>query len=105
MFLKPIKYDQSVVTPSTEIKDRSKAIFSRILKNYRENLVKFEKDPQANSIKDPWFKREAWRWDPFFSKQNIFKNSFPGLKLATFAFSIYLIYDFTLGNTEKKNHH
>lgn len=104
MFLKPIKFDQNVVSPPSETKENAEEIFNRILKNYRENYSKFQKNPQANLLKDPWFKREAWRWDPFFSKQNIFRNSFPGLGVAAAAFSIYLIYDFATGKGNNDHH-
>lgn len=93
MFFKPIKFDQIVVSPPVETRQKAEQIFSRILENYNQNYEKFRTDPQGNVLKDPWFKREAWRWDPFFSKQNVLRNSFPGLGIAVAAFSIYLIYD------------
>lgn len=104
MFFKPIKFDQIVVSPPVETRKKGELIFSRILENYNKNYEKFRVNPQENVLKDPWFKRESWRWDPFFSKRNIFRNSFPGLKIAVAAFSIYLVYDFITEKGGQKGH-
>ena len=42
---------------------------------------------------DPWEKREAWRFHPFFSQENRIRNLFPGLGLATVAFIGYVAFD------------
>ena len=101
MFFKPIKFDQIVVSPPLQTKRKAEQIFSRILENYNKNHEKFKVNPQGNVLNDPWFRREMWRWDPFFSKQNVLRNSFPGLGIAAAAFSIYLVYDLM---TEKEGH-
>lgn len=104
MFFKPIKYDQIVVSPPTEVKKEAEKIFDRILHNYNQNYQKFKVNPLGNVLKDPWFRREAWRWDPFFSKQNILKHSFPGLGVAAAAFSVYLLYDLINGGEHDNEH-
>lgn len=101
MFLKPIKFDESVVNPPPAIKRHSEEIFNRILQNYNQNYKKFRADPLANSIKDPWFRRESWRWDPYFSTGNMLRKSFPGLGWALGAFAIYLMYDLSRPNEGK----
>lgn len=106
MFFKPLKFEQSVISPPAATKEKAEQIFNTILQNYRANYDKFKQDPQGNLVKDPWFRREAWRWDPFYSKANVLKHSFPGLGIAAAAFSIYLIYDLISGensNTENIN--
>jgi NADH dehydrogenase (ubiquinone) 1 beta subcomplex subunit 3 len=103
MFLKPIKFEQNVVSPPSDIKNLSDEMFNRILTNYKENYSKFKANPLGNVNKDPWFRREAWRWDPYFSKENVFRRAFPGLGLAAVAFSVYLVYDFMVEG-EKKSH-
>ena len=100
MFFKPIKFDQNVVSPPRETKRLANEIFDRILKNYNQNYSKFRVDPLKNVLKDPWFKREAWRWDPYFSKWNVLRHSFPGLGVAVGVFSVYLIYDFFFNEKE-----
>ncbi|KAJ3019836.1 hypothetical protein HKX48_001711 [Thoreauomyces humboldtii] len=42
---------------------------------------------------DPWGKREAWRYDPFFSKANRIRQMTPGLGIAAVAFAGYVAYD------------
>lgn len=105
MFFKPLKFEQSVVSPPPATQEKAEQIFNRILENYRVNYDKFKQDPQANVLKDPWFKRESWRWDPFFSKANVLRHSFPGLGLAAVAFSAYLIYDLISGNEKENGNH
>lgn len=100
MFFKPIKFDRIVVSPPLETQQKADQIFSRILKNYSENYEKFKVNPQGNVLNDPWLRREIWRWDPFFSKQNVLRNSFPGLGIAVAAFSIYLFYDLMTGKED-----
>ena len=105
MFFKPIKYDQIVVTPPNDVKKEAEKIFDRILQNYNKNYQKFKVNPLGNVLNDPWFRREAWRWDPFFSKPNILRNSFPGLGVAAAFFSIYLLYDFINGTEGHEKEH
>lgn len=102
MFFKPIKFDQIVVSPPLETKQKAEQLFSRILQNYNKNYEKFRLNPPANVLNDPWFRREAWRWDPFFSKQNVLRNSFPGLGIAVAAFSVYLVYDLMTGKEQEQ---
>ncbi|EGP85462.1 uncharacterized protein MYCGRDRAFT_19626, partial [Zymoseptoria tritici IPO323] len=42
---------------------------------------------------DPWARVEAWRYTGPFTRRNRFKNSFPGLGIATVAFAGYLVYE------------
>ena len=94
MFFKPIKYEEIVVNPPEEIKKQSRQIFDRIIKNYDENYKRVRSNPQGNLIGDPWFRREVWRWDPYFSKENVLRKAFPGLGVAITAFTIYLAIEF-----------
>ena len=105
MFFKPIKFDQNVVSPPFETKKTAHEIFDRILTNYKKNYSKFKVNPLENPLKDPWFRRESWRWDPYFSKKNVFMKSFPGLGIACAAFSIYLVYDLLFSENESENNH
>ncbi|KAK9459584.1 NADH-ubiquinone oxidoreductase B12 subunit family-domain-containing protein [Lipomyces oligophaga] len=41
------------------------------------------------AIKDPWERREAWRYTGQFSRYNRMKGMFPGFGIATGAFIIY----------------
>ncbi|KAJ1566224.1 hypothetical protein HK096_002111, partial [Nowakowskiella sp. JEL0078] len=50
-----------------------------------------------NSV-DPWAKREAWRFHPFFSAKNRIYNAAPGLGLAIAAFGVFLGYEFWNNN-------
>ncbi|CAG8732460.1 12520_t:CDS:1, partial [Acaulospora colombiana] len=43
--------------------------------------------------KDPWARREAWRYLPRFSTANSFRNLWPGFTWGLGAFVIYLGYD------------
>lgn len=102
MFFKPIKFEEIVVNPPNEIKRQSEEIFDRILVNYNDNYKKFRSNPLSNPLGDPWFRREAWRWDPYFSKENMVRKAFPGLGLALTAFTAYLIYDFIKPQAQSK---
>ncbi|CAM0140587.1 hypothetical protein VKS41_006607 [Umbelopsis sp. WA50703] len=51
---------------------------------------------------DPWARREAWRKSPIFSNRAMVRNMFPGLGIATVAFTIYCGYEWAFG---KKEHH
>ncbi|KAI9097008.1 hypothetical protein DFS34DRAFT_622166 [Phlyctochytrium arcticum] len=42
---------------------------------------------------DPWAKREAWRYDKFFSVRNRVRNMAPGLSIGLAAFGVYVAYD------------
>ncbi|KAJ1504947.1 hypothetical protein HMI55_006834 [Coelomomyces lativittatus] len=46
-----------------------------------------------NSNPDPWARHHAWRYHPVFSTSNQLKHAFPGLGIATVAFTFYCIYD------------
>ncbi|KAK9469734.1 NADH-ubiquinone oxidoreductase B12 subunit family-domain-containing protein [Lipomyces arxii] len=56
----------------------------------------------SGPIKDPWERREAWRYTGQFSRFNRMKGMFPGLGLGTAAFVAYCIYE-KLG--EPASHH
>lgn len=103
MFLTPLKFDKIVVSPPKETKQLANDIFDRILKNYRSNYAAFKANPEPhlkNILKDPWYRREAWRWNPYFSPINVFRKSFPGLGIASLAFSAYLVYDLFIATTD-----
>lgn len=42
---------------------------------------------------DPWKKYEAWRYTGPFSRFNRYKRMFPGLGIATVAFTGYCVYE------------
>ncbi|KAI8923326.1 hypothetical protein BC831DRAFT_501480 [Entophlyctis helioformis] len=44
-------------------------------------------------MKDPWARREAWRYHPFFSLRNRMRNLVPGLGLGVASFGLYVLYD------------
>ncbi|PBP19889.1 hypothetical protein BUE80_DR009265 [Diplocarpon rosae] len=64
----------------------------------RPNLTGF--DPKAYAAaagtpkNDPWARFEAWRYTGPFTRANRFKNSFPGLGIATVAFAAYCGYEY-----------
>ncbi|EDN97607.1 hypothetical protein SS1G_12460 [Sclerotinia sclerotiorum 1980 UF-70] len=64
----------------------------------RANLTGF--DPKAlaaasgKNAGDPWARREAWRYQGQYSRRNRFSNSFPGLGIATVAFTVYCGYEY-----------
>ncbi|KAJ5089222.1 hypothetical protein N7532_007906 [Penicillium argentinense] len=43
--------------------------------------------------RDPWARNEAWRYTGPFSRWNRFKGLFPGLGIATVAFTAYCAYE------------
>ncbi|PVH20945.1 hypothetical protein CXQ85_004461 [Candidozyma haemuli] len=53
---------------------------------------------------NPWAKRDAWRYEGQFSRINRFKSAFPGLGIATVAFSAYLVYDKLIKKPEAGHH-
>ncbi|KAG4406655.1 hypothetical protein JTP64_004039 [Candida tropicalis] len=52
---------------------------------------------------NPWAKRDAWRYEGQFSRFNRFKNAFPGLGIATVAFTLYCGYEKFI--MKKDEHH
>ncbi|KAI1926119.1 hypothetical protein LOZ58_000904 [Ophidiomyces ophidiicola] len=52
--------------------------------------------------KDPWKRREAWRYSGPFSRMNRLRGSFPGLGIATVAFAAYCGYEWAF---MKDEHH
>lgn len=96
MFWKPIKHSAEVVNPPPAIKSLANSLFDRVNLAYRANYAKFRAEPHPhlnNVLQDPWFRREAWRWDPYFSPRNVLKKAFPGLGIAAGAFVLYSAYD------------
>ncbi|KAI8584712.1 hypothetical protein K450DRAFT_217639 [Umbelopsis ramanniana AG] len=61
-----------------------------------------ETQQRVPTYHDPWARREAWRKNPIFSNRAMVRNMFPGLGIATVAFTIYCGYDWAFG---KKEHH
>ncbi|KFY09472.1 hypothetical protein V492_05485 [Pseudogymnoascus sp. VKM F-4246] len=63
----------------------------------RPNLTGF--DPKAFAAAagdrrgDPWRRREAWRYNGPFTRLKRFRGSFPGLGIATVAFTAYCAYE------------
>lgn len=97
MLLKPIKYPAEAVNPPPQIKDLANSLFDRVHSEYRSNYAKFKAEtaPHVNNvINDPWYAREAWRWDPYFSAKNVIRRVAPGLGIASVAFAAFLVYDF-----------
>ena len=59
---------------------------------------------------DPWARRDAWRYDTFFSTKRRLAAMFPGLGIATVAFGVYVAYDqwytrYGPGKLSKQDHH
>jgi NADH dehydrogenase (ubiquinone) 1 beta subcomplex subunit 3 len=48
--------------------------------------------------------REAWRYTGQFSRLNRFKNSFPGLGIATVAFAAYCGYEYLFLSDDHHGH-
>ncbi|KAJ3045913.1 hypothetical protein HDV00_006179 [Rhizophlyctis rosea] len=44
-------------------------------------------------VQDPWARRHAWRFHPYFNKWRRFRHSAPGLSWALGAFGVYVAYD------------
>ncbi|PQE32770.1 NADh-ubiquinone oxidoreductase b12 subunit family protein [Rutstroemia sp. NJR-2017a WRK4] len=82
--------------------------YTRILRAPRGNLTGF--DPKAlaaasgTPANDPWAKAEAWRYTGQFSRFNRFKNSFPGLGIATVAFAAYCGYEYLFLSDDHHGH-
>ncbi|KAK9369718.1 NADH-ubiquinone oxidoreductase B12 subunit family-domain-containing protein [Lipomyces kononenkoae] len=47
----------------------------------------------ATPLKDPWEKREAWRYTGQFSRYNRLKGMFPGFGVGATAFVLYCVYE------------
>ncbi|KKY33828.1 putative nadh-ubiquinone oxidoreductase b12 [Diaporthe ampelina] len=54
---------------------------------------------------DPWERYEDWRYTGLFSRWNRFKNSFPGLGIATVAFAAYCGYEYAFLQDEHHDEH
>ncbi|KAJ5908361.1 hypothetical protein N7495_001043 [Penicillium taxi] len=55
---------------------------------------------------DPWARHETWRYYGPFSRWNRFKGLFPGLGIATVAFTAYCTYEhFFLKDDHHDAHH
>ncbi|KAL8883711.1 MAG: hypothetical protein Q9192_007030 [Flavoplaca navasiana] len=46
------------------------------------------------SLKDPWHRMEEWRYTGPFTRWNRFKGAFPGLGIATVAFTFYCGFEY-----------
>ena len=62
-------------------------------KLWRPNHPILEQKLDSTKWKDPWTKREAWRNHSYFSVKNRSRNMFPGLGIATIAFTAYVLFD------------
>ncbi|ORY08398.1 hypothetical protein K493DRAFT_309818 [Basidiobolus meristosporus CBS 931.73] len=52
---------------------------------------------------DPWARREAWRYNAFFSRASNARHMFPGLGIATVAFTIYCGAEYLLTKNSDKH--
>jgi NADH dehydrogenase (ubiquinone) 1 beta subcomplex subunit 3 len=67
---------------------------SHLLRAGRDHARMVKKNPLSATNKDPWARNEAWRYLGQFSKYNrLIKGSFPGLGIATVAFTGYCVYE------------
>ncbi|CAI7676427.1 hypothetical protein N7533_006055 [Penicillium manginii] len=60
------------------------------------DITQLKAAAHPNSIwakRDPWARNEAWRYSGPFSRWNRFKGLFPGLGIATVAFTAYCAYE------------
>lgn len=62
-------------------------------------LVADHLNPPAGQI-DPWARREAWRYHPYFSSANVVKHAFPGLSWALVAFAGYCGYEYVTDDSK-----
>lgn len=79
------------------------SIYSALFKHYRQ-LGRMS----PAEIKDPWARREEWRYHPYFGPINVFKHAFPGFTWALAAFTVYCGYEkFVLepNSTSDVDHH
>ncbi|CRK40293.1 hypothetical protein HYQ45_014939 [Verticillium longisporum] len=84
-------------------------------KGERPNITGFDiralKASTGQPRYDPWERAEAWRYTGQFTRWNRFKTGFPGLGIATVAFSAYCAYEYFFlddghdGDSHGKGHH
>lgn len=77
----PFHADPAILAESTRL-------YTSILRHYKL----LGKKPREE-WRDPWAKREDWRYHPYFSGVNVVKNAVPGLSWALVAFGIYCGYE------------
>ncbi|CAR64317.1 NADH dehydrogenase 1 beta subcomplex subunit 3 [Yarrowia lipolytica] len=59
----------------------------------------------APQLKDPWARREAWRYQTNFTRANRFKGAAPGFGIAVVAFGAYLAAEKFLFEKKDDHHH
>ncbi|PGH20384.1 hypothetical protein AJ80_03652 [Polytolypa hystricis UAMH7299] len=57
------------------------------------------------SLGDPWKRREAWRYTGPFSRWSRLRSAFPGLGIATVAFTAYCAYEWAFLSDKHDEHH
>lgn len=100
MLFRPLKHGKQAVSPPAEVRRLSEQLFGEVMEDYAGRWQQLKAAAKSsngtgplNVLNDPWWARESWRWDPFYSTGNMLKRAFPGLKVATGLFVAYLAYD------------
>ncbi|KAF9113503.1 hypothetical protein BGX27_001457 [Mortierella sp. AM989] len=57
------------------------------------------------NFEDPWAKRNAWRNSALFTRSARIRTMFPGLGIATVAFTAYLGYEYITAPKVDAHHH
>lgn len=68
----------------------------------RHTLVKRAANGAANGARtgtprDPWARRDAWRYEGVFARRTVYKNLWPGFSYGVGAFALYCIGEQVLG--------
>ncbi|KAI9140828.1 NADH-ubiquinone oxidoreductase B12 subunit family-domain-containing protein [Paraphysoderma sedebokerense] len=50
--------------------------------------------------RNPWARVDAWRNHPIFSRTAMFRGAFPGLGIATVAFTIYCVGEYVMESNQ-----
>lgn len=84
--------------PGPPASSKDPAVAAQADRLYAGLLARFQKldrhtSPAQLEALDPWSRREAWRYHPYFGGINVLKHAFPGLSWALAAFAGYCVYE------------
>lgn len=65
----------------------------------------FLKGSLPSNIKDPWARRDTWRYHSIFDIRNQTRLAFPGLGLGSAAFAVYCAVEYLLGSGDDHHGH
>jgi len=110
MLFRPLKHSDRVVNPNREVRQLSERLFNEVMVDYSQRWQRLKSEASSNGtstlrnvLNDPWWSRESWRWDPFFSTNNVLKRAFPGIKIAAGLFAAYLAFDLIAGKKDDQH--